>query len=60
MFEYCISQQAKNDAAIDGEAEGIIMALQEELIAVRLREAESAETIKDLNEKMEELEKVSC
>ena len=34
------------------------MALQEELIAVRLREAESAETIKDLTEKMEELEKV--
>ncbi|XP_072015959.1 EVI5-like protein isoform X6 [Amphiura filiformis] len=52
-------KQAKNDAAIaiDGEAEGIIMALQEELIAVRLREAESAETIKQLNEKMRQLER---
>ncbi|XP_072015958.1 EVI5-like protein isoform X5 [Amphiura filiformis] len=54
-----VRRQAKNDAAIaiDGEAEGIIMALQEELIAVRLREAESAETIKQLNEKMRQLER---
>ena len=34
------------------------MALQEELIAVRLREAESSETLKDLQEDIKSLEKV--
>ena len=52
--------QVRNDNSepVDAESAGIIMALQEELIAVRLREAESAETLKELREDIKSLEKV--
>ncbi|XP_038046172.1 EVI5-like protein isoform X2 [Patiria miniata] len=43
----------------DPESAGIIMALQEELIAVRLREAESAETLKELRDDIKSLEKTN-
>ncbi|XP_022107755.1 EVI5-like protein isoform X3 [Acanthaster planci] len=48
-----------NSEPVDSESAGIIMALQEELIAVRLREAESAETLKELREDIKSLEKAN-
>lgn len=42
----------------DGEAQVVIQSLQEELIMVRLREAENSATIKQLRNKIDELEQV--
>ena len=54
------NEQAKNEhsAVLDKEVESVVMELQEELISVRLKEAESAETLRVLNGKIDNLEKV--
>ncbi|XP_033642919.1 EVI5-like protein isoform X2 [Asterias rubens] len=56
-----LRDKVRNDTTepIDPESAGIIMALQEELIAVRLREAESSETLKDLQDDIKSLEKAN-
>ncbi len=56
-----LRDKVRNDTSepVDPESAGIIMALQEELIAVRLREAESSETLKDLKEDIKSLEKAN-
>jgi len=43
----------------DGEAQTVIQGLQEELITVRLREAENTTIFKNLKMKIQELEQVN-
>lgn len=62
MLKFYIIWQAKsgsNSTVLDREAEAIIVALQEELIAVRLREAETTESLKELTDKIQDLEEVT-
>ena len=42
----------------EGEAQVVVQGLQEELIMVRLKEAENSATIKNLRNKIEDLEQV--
>lgn len=65
MIEWCKSafdykaKSGANSTVLDKEAEAIIVALQEELIAVRLREAETTESLKELTEKIQDLEEAN-
>ncbi|XP_071488147.1 ecotropic viral integration site 5 protein homolog [Diadema antillarum] len=54
-------RRAKNEhtSVLDKEVESVVMELQDELISVRLKEAESAETLKVLNSKIDGLEKIN-
>ncbi|XP_063966116.1 ecotropic viral integration site 5 protein homolog [Lytechinus pictus] len=56
-----VRHQAKNEqpSALDKEVESVVMELQEELISVRLKEAESAESLKSFSTKIESLEKIN-
>ncbi|KAJ8039201.1 Ecotropic viral integration site 5-like [Holothuria leucospilota] len=53
------AKSGANSTVLDKEAEAIIVALQEELIAVRLREAETTESLKELTEKIQDLEEAN-
>ncbi|XP_033098908.1 EVI5-like protein isoform X3 [Anneissia japonica] len=53
------AREGTSNVYIDSEAEAIILALQEELIAVRLREAETSESLREMEQKIIELEKTN-
>ncbi|XP_071820168.1 EVI5-like protein isoform X2 [Apostichopus japonicus] len=54
-----MAKSGSNSTVLDREAEAIIVALQEELIAVRLREAETTESLKELTDKIQDLEEAN-
>eukprot|EP00057_Strongylocentrotus_purpuratus_P035412 XP_799050.3 PREDICTED: EVI5-like protein isoform X2 [Strongylocentrotus purpuratus] len=56
-----LREKAKNErpCVLDKEVESVVMELQEELISVRLKEAESAESLKTFSTKIESLEKIN-
>ena len=60
-YDFCLLQTDSINSANsleEGEAQVVVQSLQEELIMVRLKEAENSAVVKNLRNKIEELEQV--